>query len=199
VLLRATAGHSAELYDHMLEVGELSRDVARRLGLDAEMLDLTLRTGELHDVGKLAVPASVLNKPGPLDDDEVALIRNHTVVGQHILNAVPALHAVATFVRSTHERYDGTGYPDRLSGEQIPLPARIVFACDSYHAMISRRSYAPAIAEAQAREELARCAGTQFDPLVIEALLTELEQRSDPHLEQARASIPARKAVTVAR
>jgi two-component system cell cycle response regulator len=189
VLLRASAGHSAGLSEHMREVGELSRDVARRFGVDAEMLDLTFRTGELHDVGKLAIPASVLNKPGPLDDHEMALIRNHTIVGQHILNAAPALHAVATLVRSTHERYDGTGYPDGLSGEEIPLPARIVFACDSFHAMISRRSYSPGIAEAQAREELRRCAGTQFDPLVVEVLLAELEQRA-PVCEGLRSGEP---------
>jgi diguanylate cyclase (GGDEF)-like protein len=178
VLLCATAEHSGELYEHMLYVGELSRDVARRLGLDAELLDLTLRTGELHDVGKVAIPTSVLSKTGSLTDDEWALIHNHTVIGQRILNAAPALQAVARFVRSTHERYDGTGYPDGLSGEEIPLPSRIVFACDSFHAMISDRPYAPGMAEAQARAELIRGAGAQFDPEVVEALLTELEQRS---------------------
>jgi two-component system cell cycle response regulator len=197
VLLRATAGHSASLSKHMLEVGELSRDIARRLGLDAEMLDLTFRTGELHDIGKLAIPVSVLNKPGPLDDDELAVIRNHTVVGQHILNAAPALGQVAASVRSTHERYDGTGYPDGLSGEQIPLPARIVFACDSFHAMISRRSYSPGIPEAEAREELRRCTGTQFDPRVVRALLSELEQRSHVRADTAAAS-PADSAASPA-
>jgi diguanylate cyclase (GGDEF)-like protein len=190
VLLRATAEHSDDLFEHMLYVGALSRDVARRLGLDAEMLDLTLRTGELHDVGKVAIPTSVLTKPGPLNDDEWALIHNHTVIGQRILNAAPALQAVATFVRSTHERYDGTGYPDGLSGEEIPLPSRIVFACDSFHAMISRRPYAPGMPEAQAREELSRGAGTQFDPQVVEALLAELEQRNRVHLETATGLAP---------
>ncbi len=188
VLLRATAEHSDDLYEHMFYVGELSRDVARRLGLDAEMLDLVLRTGELHDVGKVAIPTSVLRKPGPLNDDEWALIRNHTVIGQRILNAAPALQAVAKLVRSTHERYDGTGYPDGLSGQEIPLPSRIVFACDSFHAMTSRRPYAPGMSEAQARQELKRCAGTQFDPQVIEVLLAELAQRRRLHLEAAPVS-----------
>jgi diguanylate cyclase (GGDEF)-like protein len=188
VLLRAAAEHSDDLYQHMLEVGELSRDVARRLGLDAEMLDLTLRTGELHDVGKVAIPTSVLAKPGPLNDNEWALIRNHTAIGQRILNAAPALQAVAKCVRSTHERYDGTGYPDGLSGEQIPLPSRIVFACDSFHAMISDRPYAPGMTEAEAREELTRCAGTQFDPQVIDVLLAELAQRNRVHLEDDEPS-----------
>jgi two-component system cell cycle response regulator len=178
VLLSAAAEQSPELYQHMLEVGELARDVARRLGLDAEMLDLTLRTGELHDVGKVAIPTSVLNKPAPLNEDEWALIRTHTAIGQRILNAAPALREVATFVRSTHERYDGTGYPDGLGGEEIPLPSRIVFACDSLNAMISCRPYAPVMSEPQAREELIRGAGTQFDPQVVKALLAELEQRN---------------------
>lgn len=190
VLLRATAEHADDLSEHMLEVGKLSRDVARRLGLDAEMLDLTLRTGELHDVGKVAIPTSVLRKASPLTDDEWALIRTHTVIGQRILNAVPALQTVATFVRSTHECYDGTGYPDGLGGQEIPLPSRIVFACDSFHAMTSRRPYAPAMSQAQACRELKRCAGTQFDPQVIDALLAELAQPSRHHLEAAPASTP---------
>ena len=183
VLLRATAEHSDDLNDHMLDVGELSRDVARRLGLDAETLDLTLRTGELHDVGKVAVPTSVLSKPGPLNADEWVLIRNHTVIGQRILNAAPALQEVAKLVRSTHERYDGAGYPDGLRGDEIPLPARIVFACDSYHAMTCRRPYAPAMPKGEARRQMARCAGTQFDPKVVEALLAELAERDHVGLE----------------
>jgi diguanylate cyclase (GGDEF)-like protein len=192
VLLRATAEHAGDLYQHMLDVGKLSRDVARRLGLDAEMLDLVLRTGELHDVGKVAIPTSVLNKPGPLNDDELALMRNHTVIAQRILNAAPALQAVAKFVRSTHERYDGTGYPDGLSGQEIPLPSRIVFACDSFHAMTSRRPHARAMSEAQACLELKRCAGTQFDPQVIEALLAEVAQPSRLHLDAAESVASSR-------
>jgi two-component system, cell cycle response regulator len=188
VLLRATAEHSDDLYEHQLEVGKLSRDVARRLGLDAELLDLTLRTGELHDVGKVAIPTSVLNKPGPLTDDEWALIHNHTLIGERILNAAPALRAVAKFVRSTHERYDGTGYPDGLSGQEIPLPSRIVSACDSYHAMISRRPYAAAMPQAQACRELTRCAGIQFDPQVVEALLAELAEHNLVHLDAGAVS-----------
>jgi two-component system cell cycle response regulator len=188
VLLRATAEHASDLREHMLDVGKLSRDVARRLGLDAEMLDLVLRTGELHDVGKVAIPTSVLSKPGPLNDDEWALIRSHTIIAQRILNAAPALQAVAKFVRSTHERYDGTGYPDGLRGQEIPLPSRIVFACDAFHAMTSRRPYAPTMSEAQACRELKRCAGTHFDPQVIEVLLAELAQPSRLHLEAAPES-----------
>ena len=154
MLLRATAEHSASLPEHMLEVGELSRNVARRLGLDAETVELTLRAGELHDVGKIAIPESILSKPGPLSDTEWAFVRNHTLIGERVLNAAPALEPVAKLVRSTHERYDGAGYPDGLSGEQIPLPSRIVFACDAFHAMIAARPYAPGMSETDARAEL---------------------------------------------
>jgi two-component system, cell cycle response regulator len=178
VLLRLTAEHSASLPEHMLEVGELSRNVARRFGLDAETVELTLRAGELHDVGKIAIPESILSKPGPLSTSEWEFVRNHTLIGQRVLNAAPALQPVATLVRSTHERYDGRGYPDGLSGEQIPLPSRIVFACDAFHAMISSRPYAPGMSEIDARTELRRGAGSQFDPRVVDALLAELDQRT---------------------
>jgi two-component system cell cycle response regulator len=178
VLLGAAAEHSAGLPDHMLEVGELSRNVARRLGLDAEMVDLTLRAGELHDVGKLAIPESILSKPASLSDGEWAFVRNHTLIGERVLNAAPALQPVAKVVRSTHERFDGAGYPDGLSGEQIPLPSRIVFACEAFDAMISSRPYAPGMSVTDARAELRRCAGSQFDPRVIDALLAELDHRT---------------------
>jgi two-component system, cell cycle response regulator len=177
VLLCATAEHSASLPEHMLEVGELSRNVARRLELDAETIELTLRTGELHDVGKLAIPRSILHKPSPLDGAEWTFIRNHTLIGERVLNAAPALRPIARLLRSTHERYDGSGYPDGLKGEQIPLPSRIVFACDSYLAMIATRPYGPSMSETDARAELSRCASSQFDPRVIEALLAELDRQ----------------------
>jgi len=177
VLLRATAEHSASLPEHMLEVGELSRNVARRLELDAESIELALRTGELHDVGKLAIPQSILDKPTPLDDAEWTFMRNHTLIGERVLNAAPALRPIAELVRSTHERYDGTGYPDGLKGERIPLLSRIVFACDAYLAMIASRPYAPSMSKTDARAELSRCAGSQFDPRVIDALQAELDQQ----------------------
>ncbi len=180
VLLRAAAEHTTSLPEHMLEVGELARRVASRLGLDAETIELTLRAGELHDVGKLAIPRSILNKPARLDDEEWALMRQHTLIGERMLDAAPALRPVAAIVRSAHERFDGGGYPDGLAGEQIPLPARIVFACDAYHAMIDTRPYAPSAGEVAARDELRRCAGSQFDPRVIDALLVELEQSPRP-------------------
>ncbi len=191
VLLRATAEHTSELPEHMLEVGDLSRSVARRLGLDAEAIDLTLRAGELHDVGKISIPQGILNKPGPLNESEWEFIHNHTLIGERVLEVAPALQPVAKLVRSTHERFDGAGYPDGLSGEEIPLSSRIVFACDSFHAMVSRRPYSRGMTETDARDELRRYAGTQFDPCVIDALLAELEQRTHPYRTAERErSIP---------
>ena len=168
----------AELTEHMLDVGVFARDVAREMGLAPEQVELTLRTGELHDVGKIAIPESILYKPGPLNDDEWRFVRKHTLIGERVLSAAPAFVPVAKLVRSTHERYDGGGYPDGLTGEQIPLPARIVFACDAYHAMVADRPYAAGISETAVREELRRNAGTQFDPHVVQALIAVLDART---------------------
>jgi HD-GYP domain-containing protein (c-di-GMP phosphodiesterase class II) len=184
VLLRATAEHSQHLREHMLAVGELALKVARRLGLDAETVELTLRTGELHDVGMIAIPDSILSKPGPLDDQEWAFIHNHTVIGDRVLNVAPALAPVARLVRSTHERYDGAGYPDGLVGEQIPLPSRIVLACDAFLAMTTARPYGHKMSDAEARAELRSGAGSQFDPRVVDVLLAELDE-STPDQPQA--------------
>jgi two-component system, cell cycle response regulator len=185
VLLAAIAEQSesimeqAELTEHMLDVGIFARDVARQMGLEPEQIELTLRTGELHDVGKIAIPESILYKPGPLNDDEWLFVRKHTLIGERVLSAAPALIPVAKLVRSTHERFDGGGYPDGLAGERIPLPARIVFACDAYHAMVADRPYAAGVSEAEVRDELRRHAGTQFDPHVVEALEAVLDARSE--------------------
>ena len=184
VLLAAIAEQSesiiqqTELTEHMLDVGTFARDVARQMDLEPEQIELTLRTGELHDVGKIAIPESILHKPGPLNDDEWLFVRKHTLIGERVLGAAPALGPVAKLVRSTHERFDGGGYPDGLIGEQIPLPARIVFACDAYHAMVADRPYAPGVSEAEVRDELRRHAGTQFDPRVVEALEAVIDAQS---------------------
>ncbi|HEY3188273.1 MAG TPA: HD domain-containing phosphohydrolase, partial [Solirubrobacteraceae bacterium] len=135
------------------------------------------RTAQLHDIGKLAVPDSILRKPGPLTPDEESFIRQHTVVGERILSAAPVLQQIASLVRSTHEHWDGTGYPDSLAGEAIPLSSRIVSACDAYTAMRETRAYRDATPDAEAVRELRRCAGRQFDPLVVEALVAVVAQR----------------------
>jgi two-component system, cell cycle response regulator len=168
VLLSTLRERQPELHIHLHDVAELALAVGRHLGLDAERLDEIARAAELHDVGKIAIPDAILNKPGPLDDDEWAFMRRHTIIGERILGAAPALRPVARIVRSSHERWDGDGYPDRLAGEDIPLGSRIVAVCDAYDAMTSERPYRESLMPAEAIQELERCSGTQFDPAVVE-------------------------------
>jgi two-component system cell cycle response regulator len=133
---------------------------------------------ELHDVGKLAIPDTVLRKRGPLDEAEWEFIRQHTVIGQRILDAAPALSEVGKLVRWSHERWDGTGYVDGLAGEAIPLAARIIAVCDAFAAMTSDRPYCAAVSPEEAVEELRRCAGSQFDPTIVGVFCTELAERT---------------------
>jgi two-component system, cell cycle response regulator len=177
VLLTALAARDPDLGAHLDGTGDLAADVAARLGLSAPEVDEVRRAAELHDVGKVAIPDAILVKPGPLDDHEWAFMRRHTIVGERILAAAPALRRVAAYVRSSHERWDGLGYPDGLAGEAIPLGARIVCACDAYDAMRTDRPYRASVSEAEALAELRRCAGTQFDPAVVEALEAALHAR----------------------
>ncbi|MFN8174407.1 MAG: diguanylate cyclase [Solirubrobacteraceae bacterium] len=181
VLLQILTEREPGLTAHQDEVADLAGAVGRRLGLDADELRVLSRAAELHDVGKIAVPDAVLHKPGPLAPDELAFIRQHTVVGERILQAAPALAQVARLVRSSHERWDGSGYPDGLAGEQVPLGSRIILACDAYSAMTAERPYSAALPAAQAEAELLRCAGTHFDPRVVDALRAELASRAAAH------------------
>jgi diguanylate cyclase (GGDEF)-like protein/putative nucleotidyltransferase with HDIG domain len=169
VLVQVLAEREPELRRHMADVAELATRTARELGLDSEQVDVVARAAELHDIGKVAVPDDILNKPGPLDDVEWRIMRQHTLVGERILAAAPALTAVARLVRLSHERWDGGGYPDGLAAEAIPVGARIIAVCDTYDAITSKRSYADARSHEAALTELERCAGTQFDPDVVKA------------------------------
>jgi diguanylate cyclase (GGDEF)-like protein/putative nucleotidyltransferase with HDIG domain len=160
---------------------EHSEEVARLAGLTAEHLALPARVaqrcrlaGWLHDVGKLAVPEQILNKPGPLDDAESEVMRTHSGVGADIVHRIPALRQVAPAVRHHHERYSGDGYPDGLAGQAIPIEARIIAAADAYATMTADRPYSPARTQQQAAAELRRSAGSHFDPAVAEALLAVL-------------------------
>ena len=151
--------------------------MAKRLGLsDAEISQV--RDGAmLHDVGKVAIPNEILNKPGPLDEAEWKIMREHPVIGEQILLRTPELAAIAPLVRHEHERFDGSGYPDGLAGEAIPIGSRIILACDAYNAMITARPYRASREHEEAVAELRRAAGTQFDPVVVGALLHELRAR----------------------
>ena len=182
VLLEALFERDAELRAHVQGVADLSAAVGRRLGLAAEDLDELIVAAQLHDVGKIAIPDAVLHKPGPLDEGEWTLIRQHTVIGQRILSAAPALHGVGTIVRATHERWDGEGYVDGLAGDAIPLAARIIAVCDTFGAMTSDRPYGAAVTLDDALAELRRCAGTQFDPEIVRVFCDEVVRAEESRL-----------------
>ena len=169
VMLRILAESDPELGTHLGDVAELAERVARSLGLSDEEVQQVRLAAELHDVGKIAIPDEILTKPGPLTDNEWEFMRRHTVIGERIITAAPGLAPVAAMVRSSHERWDGAGYPDGLAGEAIPLGARIVAVCDAFDAMTKERAYSAGMDGDAALAELRRCAGTQFDPRVVAA------------------------------
>jgi two-component system cell cycle response regulator len=194
VLLRVLHERHPDLRDHLLGVAGLARDVGERLGLGGPDLDDLTYAAELHDVGKVAIPESILAKPGPLDPDERAFMDRHTIIGQRIVEAAPALTRAAALVRASHERWDGRGYPDRMAGEEIPIAARVVAVCDAFEAMTTGRPYRVAVSEREAVAELQRCAGGQFDPAVVASLLAVLAARETPGialLEPPGAPTPA--------
>jgi two-component system cell cycle response regulator len=162
-LLDALAERDETLHAHSVAVGALARALAPEVGLDPGMMALA---GELHDIGKVAVPISVLGKRGPLSAAEEAAMRLHTLIGEAMLRG---LEEIAAIVRSSHERWDGLGYPDGLAGEDIPLGARALAVCDAYTAMREERPYGRVLDHGEALAELERCAGTQFDAAVVYA------------------------------
>jgi diguanylate cyclase (GGDEF)-like protein len=166
---------------HSNAVGELAARIARRLGLDPELVELVRLAGRLHDLGKLAVPENILRKPHLLTEIERTAIRRHPQIAFRMLESV-GLGAVADWVLHHHERWDGTGYPDGLAGERIPLGSRIIFVADAYDAMTTQRIYRDSKLTSEAAvAEVQACAGTQFDPRVVDALVAELEVRpADP-------------------
>ena len=182
-LLEALMVREPDLHERLADVGALSAAAGSRLGLRRDELDDLARAAQLHDLGKLAVPDEILHKEGPLDEREWAFVRQHTIVGERILRASPALRSVAATVRSSHENWDGTGYPDGLAGEEIPISSRIVRVCDAYVAMISARPYRPALSPEEALNELMRLAGTDFDPAVVRVVVAEV--RAEIEAEQA--------------
>jgi HD-GYP domain-containing protein (c-di-GMP phosphodiesterase class II) len=161
----ARDGHPSRLAD----VAELAEAVARRLRVSPDELSKIRQAAELHDVGKLAIPEEILSKPGTLTGDEWEFVKRHPLIGERILATAPDFGGAAKLVRWSHERWDGTGYPDRLTGPEIPLGARIISVCDAFEAMTSTRPYATQLESEDAMSELVRGAGTQFDPEVVAA------------------------------
>jgi two-component system cell cycle response regulator len=183
VLLRTLSERRPEMQLRLRDIGELALAVGRELHMGPEGLDEVARAAELHDVGKIAVPDAILDKPGALDPVEWSFMRRHPLIGERILLAAPALRPVARLVRSSHERFDGTGYPDGLRGDDIPLGARVVAVCDAFDAMTTERPYREPVTEADAILELRRCAGSQFDPMVVEAFCRVIARERPAHGE----------------
>jgi len=180
VLLTALRERQPELAEQAVDVAKLAQAVARELGMEAEQRDETYRAAQLHETGKMAIPDAILNKPGPLEDSEWEFVRQHTLIGERIIASAAALVPVARLVRSSGERWDGSGYPDSLREEQIPLGARVIAVCDAFAAMVSERPYSVAMRPARALEELRRGAGSQFDPEVVAAFERVAAQRGQP-------------------
>jgi putative nucleotidyltransferase with HDIG domain len=163
--------------EHSESVVDLVEGVARGLALSAREVEYVKAAALLHDIGKVAIPDDVLNKNGPLDEAEWKVMREHPVIGERILRAIPGMGPIARIVRHEHERFDGSGYPDGIAGEEIPIGARIILACDAYHAMTSDRPYRKGMTHAEAVRELSGHAGSQFDPRVTEMLIGALYGR----------------------
>jgi PAS domain S-box-containing protein len=159
---------------HSQAVVDLARVVATELGLSADEIDAAGQVALLHDLGKVGVPDTILQKPGPLSTLEWDLMRQHPAIGARMVSGIEPLSHLAPAIHAEHERWDGAGYPDGLAGAEIPMAARITFACDAYHAMISDRPYRKALGREHAVEELRSNSGTQFDPAVVAALLVAL-------------------------
>jgi two-component system, cell cycle response regulator len=178
-LLDLAADSAPQVAAHMERTGRLAKALVHDLELGEPLAKVCVLTARLHDIGKLGIPPWVLEKPGPLTEEESRLMREHSVIGQTMLERRSELLAIAPLVRATHERWDGTGYPDRLRGAAIPLPSRIVAVCDAFDAMTRPRCYSGSIPIQAALDELSECAGTQFDPGVVTAFRELLEGRFD--------------------
>ncbi len=169
---------------HSIRVAEYSREIARRAGFQEEAQDDVYMMGLLHDVGKIGIPDAIINKPARLTDEEYSVIRNHPVVGAEILGNITEFPKLSTGAKWHHERYDGRGYPDGISGENIPAEARIIAVADAYDAMSSRRSYRDVLPQAQLREEMEKGVGTQFDPVFAQIMLTMIDEDTDYQMRE---------------
>ena len=185
VLLRALAERNPDFGTHLRDVAALASATAATFALQVEEVEQIRQAAELHDVGKVAIPDAILEKQAPLDESEWAFIRRHTLIGERIISAAPDLRQVAALVRSTHEKFNGSGYPDAIAGQEIPLGSRIIAVCDAFDAMTTDRPYRKATDEENAIAELRRCAGSQFDPAVVEHFCEVLASRRTGMLRAA--------------
>jgi two-component system cell cycle response regulator len=184
-LLRLLSECSSSLKSHVSSVGRLALLVAKRLQLSRTEQARIQLAAELHDIGKTAIPDSILNKPGELSSQEWELMRCHTLIGERIILAAPSLAQTAALVRSSHERIDGASYPDGLTGDEIPIGSRIIAVCDAFDAMVSDRPYCSAISVADALAELRCHAGTQFDHQIVDTFETLTDELGLDDLQPA--------------
>lgn len=180
VLRKVLSERRADLHEHTSNVADLAEALSHALELAELDVQLIRLAAELHDVGKMAIPDLILDKPGPLSAKEWTVMRRHTVIGQRIIRSDDSLAHVARVVRSSHERYDGTGYPDGLRGAQISVGARVISVCDAYDAIVNDRVYRRARSDEDALAELRRCAATQFDPAIVELFCSTIVPRIRP-------------------
>lgn len=169
---------------HSTRVAEYSREIARRAGLSKAEQDDIYMMGLLHDVGKIGIPDAIINKPAKLSDEEYSVIRTHPVMGAKILKNITEFPKLSTGAGWHHERYDGKGYPDGISGENIPMEARIIAVADAYDAMSSRRSYRDVLPQTQVRAEVEKGKGTQFDPVFAEIMLSMIDEDTDYQMRE---------------
>jgi two-component system, cell cycle response regulator len=178
-LSRLVAEGAPDVAAHMERTGRLATAFVKELGLGEPLARRVVAAARLHDIGKLGVPPWIMEKKGPLTAFELRVMREHTMIGQELLERRRELLPIGTLVRSTHEWWDGSGYPDGLRGAAIPLPSRIVAICDAFDAMTKPRSYSPSMSIQAALAELERGAGAQFDPGAVEVFCSLFESRFD--------------------
>lgn len=191
VVLAALERHDAPTRHHSTSVAAWSRRIAGALDLPRTAVTFVERCALLHDVGKLFTPIRILTKPGPLTADEWISMRAHAAAGAAFLEMVPTFRAYASVVRSHHERYDGSGYPDGLCGDAIPIESRIITVADSFDAMIGERCYRASLAPSVALDELRRCRETQFESAVVDCLITIVRPRGRENRRDSFRSLRA--------
>lgn len=185
-LAAALEAKDAYTNDHANQIAELAGAVCEQLGVAPAEARMIRLAALLHDIGKIGIPERILHKPGALTADELAVMREHPDIGARILEPVPYFAQLVPLVRASHERFDGAGYPGGHSGTEIPLGSRVIAVCDAFHAMTEDRVYRPAIPVEQAVAEIERCAGTQFDPRCVDALLEVLRSQAWPRVTRDR-------------
>ncbi len=185
-LAAALEAKDAYTNDHAAQIAELAAAVCAQLRISPADMRMIKLAALLHDIGKIGVPEAILHKDGPLDADEWTVMQEHPRIGARILEPVPYFAEVVPLVTSSHERLDGTGYPDGLAGDEIPLGSRVIAVCDAFHAMTEDRVYRKAVPVDEALREIVRCSGTQFDPVCVDAMLTVVRTKGWPRFSPDR-------------